>query len=300
MFIRRIYWKNVGKLSKKVKKTNKYEINTTQIEYSKVAKYLQKCGVKNGSLLLLHSSYAPFKGRGKSPNEIIDFLFELIGPEGTLAMPAMPKYKNSIGTNDYLKAPDIDAVYHYDVKKSRIKTGVLPLMLHKRKSSLRSRHPINTMVAEGPLAAQLFQNNLLGNSPLACGEHSSWNKCVNNEAYIVGFGTDLTHSLTLIHVAEDLMDDNWPIDNWYVKKTFRITDDDFDVTKVLRERAPKWGALHFAERTLCRDLINSGILKSMIVEGVLVEVIKSKDLIDFLNNNNKSGYPYFWVDTKQK
>ena len=64
---------------------------------------------------------------------------------------------------------------------------------------------------------------------------------------------------------------------------------------MLRERAPRWGALHFGERTLCKDLLASNLLKSTVIDGVIVEVLSAKALIDFLNSRNQRGYPYFWV-----
>ncbi|RCU43291.1 aminoglycoside N(3)-acetyltransferase [Corallincola holothuriorum] len=295
MIARRIYWKNVSWLSKRVKKSRASQNELTPVDFCKIKNFLLSNGVDEGGLLVVHSSYSPFKGRGKTANQIVDMLVEMVGDTGTVAMPAMPKFKNSVKVEDYLVKNRDNTVYEYDVQKSSIKTGVLPLLLHKRDKSIRSRHPINSMVAMGPLAEVLMRENLTGDSPLACGVNSSWNCCVEHDAVIVGLGTDLTHSLTMIHVAEDILDERWPIKHWYIEKTFVIKDRDFEEKRTLRERAPHWGALHFGERTLCSDLIKAGLLKTTIIDGITVEVIKSKDLIEFLNRNNANGYPYFWL-----
>ncbi len=297
MIARRLYWNNVKRLSGQAKKQKKKLISavSTPIAYDDIGTFLKENGVTEGRLLLVHSAFAPLKGRGKTPNQVLEYLFELIGSSGTLAMPAMVKYKNEIKPEDYLTADLSGEVFHYDVSKSGVKTGVLPLMLHKRKGSIRSRYPINTMVAEGPLAKTLFEDEFKGKSPLACGMNSAWKKCIDHDALIVGLGTDLTHSLTAIHVAEDSLDSEWPIKNWYIEKTFRITDGDFESTKVLKERAPKWGALHFAERTLCKNLLEAHILKSTVIDDIQVEILSAKDLIRFLEQRNTKGYPYFWV-----
>mgnify|MGYP003624699202 CR=1 FL=1 len=296
MISRRLYWKNVKWLSKRAKKKKTAEVNVSAVDFTKIEHFLLANGVKEGGLIVVHSAYAPFKGRGKTPNQIVDMLVKVVGDSGTIAMPAMPKFKNAVDVEDYLAESNCNVVYEYDVVKSSIKTGVLPLMLHKRKGSLRSRHPINTMVAMGPLAEILMRDNLEGDSPLACGVNSSWNHCVEQDAVIVALGTDLTHSLTMIHVAEDVLDETWPIKNWYLEKEFLIKDGDFQERRKLRERAPKWGALHFGERTLCKDLIEEGILKSKMIDGVVVETLKAKDLMQFLNKRNSVGYPYFWVN----
>lgn len=294
---RKIYWSNVERLQGKVKKKRQicHHVEKKEINYESIRRFLIDNGAQNGGLMLVHSAFGPLKGRGKSAGEVVDFLLDIVGPNGTLAMPAMPKFRNAVKKEDYLKLNDSDVVYEYDVLKSKIKTGVLPLILHKHRHSKRSSHPINTMVALGPLASVLFEGNLDGESPLACGVQSSWKRCVDNDALIVGLGTDLTHSLTAIHVAEDVKDQNWPIKNWYIEKKFKITVGDSTELKVLRERSPHWGALHFAERTLCRDLMSEGILRSIEIDGVLVEVLKAKELIDYLNKRNHKGYPYYGI-----
>ena len=65
--------------------------------------------------------------------------------------------------------------------------------------------------------------------------------------------------------------------------------------KIVRERQPKWGALHWAGRKLGKDLYNAKILLSHNIDGILIEVMKAKDLIDFLNSRNSKGYPYYGV-----
>ncbi|MEH6349790.1 AAC(3) family N-acetyltransferase [Pseudomonas sp. 3JA] len=300
MLARRLYWRNVQRLAGKVKKSAKKkrlveESDVKPFDYSALKSYLVDCGVSAGSLLVVHSAFAPFKGRVAGPDEVIDFFLQHLGTEGTLAMPAMPLFTNARSVEEYLSPEPDENVYIYNVQKSRIKTGILPTALHKRKKSVRSRHPINTMVAIGKLAEALMEGNLEGDSPLACGVNSSWKRCVEQDALIIGLGTDLTHSLTMIHVAEDVKDAQWPVKDWYVEKKFVIKDGDFEETRVLRERAPRWGALHFGERTLCKDLMAAGLLKSATIDGIIVEVLSAKALIEFLDARNRSGYPYFWV-----
>lgn len=296
LLARRIYWNNLEFWQNRSNRPIKSkDDNSSQLDYGAIKKFLRDNGAKDSGVLLVHSAFGPLRGRGKTGDEVVDFLLEIVGPQGTLAMPSMPKFKNAVKKEEYLKPTDNKIIYEYNVQKTKIKTGVLPFLLNKRKNSLRSRHPINTMTALGPLAKYLFDGNLEGDSPLACGVRSSWKRCVDCDALIVGLGTDLTHSLTAIHVVEDVKDQDWPVKDWYIEKQFRIIDGDFITVKTLRERAPKWGALHFAERRLCRDLVCAGILRSTEIDGVLVEAVRAKDLVNFLNAKNHKGYPYFLV-----
>jgi aminoglycoside 3-N-acetyltransferase len=297
MLTRHIYWWNVGWLRRLVLKSSPNPV-PSNVNYDRIGRFLKSSGVTKGALIVVHSAYGPLKGRGKNHNEILDFFFDLIGETGTLAMPAMPKFSNSGRVEDYLTNKDsLTKVYEYDVEKTGIITGVLPLMLNKRASSVRSRFPINTMVASGPLAHELFRDEFSQIDPLACGIGSSWAKCAENDALIIGFGTDLTHSLTSIHVAEDFYEAEWPVKDWYINKTFNITNGGLSETKVIRERAPKWGALHYAERTLCKDLVEAGILTSANLDGVLIEILSAAKLTKFLRlqQQKKKGYPYYWL-----
>jgi aminoglycoside 3-N-acetyltransferase len=300
MLVRHIYWKNISLLSKlsfsKTSKSVKSELD--DLDYDDIARFLESSGVSKGSLLIVHSAYGPLKGRGKNYNEILDFFLNMIGDKGTLAMPAMPKFSNTVAKDNYLTSKShVTEIFEYDPENSGVTTGVLPLMLTKRTNAVRSRFPINTMVALGPLSNELFLDEFNHPSPLACGIGSSWKKCLDNNALIIGFGTDLTHSLTSIHVAEDSWEDSWPVSGWYHEKKFRIIDGDVSNVISIRERDPRWGALHYAERTLCKDLLNAEILKSRTFNGVEVEVINAKKLNDFLLDmqKKKKGYPYYWV-----
>jgi aminoglycoside 3-N-acetyltransferase len=306
MLVRHLYWKNIRVLNKfpikklfnklSIKKTLKKENNN--LNYNEIAKFLESSGLAKGSLLVIHSAYGSLKGKGKTPDEILDFFIDIVGENGTLAMPAMPSFPNDLEIIDYLNTrAHLDKIFEYNPETSGVTTGVLPSVLTNRSDAIRSKFPINTMVALGRLSQELFCDEFSQLNPLACGIGSSWKKCLDNEAIIVSLGTDLTHSLTSIHVAEDSWEDSWPVDNWYHKKNFKLINADFSETIAIRERAPMWGALHYAERTLCKDLINAGLLKTKIFDGVEVEIIKAKELNNFLRNQQqvKKGYPYYWV-----
>ena len=57
----------------------------------------------------------------------------------------------------------------------------------------------------------------------------------------------------MIHVAEDLYENEWPVKDWYRNRQFRVIDNEFDKEVTIRERHPKW-ALFYAEREFSKDL----------------------------------------------
>ncbi len=290
LFIRKIYWNNRVFISKL---NNSKPILNQLTDFDKIKMQLQSFGVKKEDILVFHGSYEALENTGNSPKKIIDELLDLVGDKGTLVMNSSRIFPEEKLQENYLTANYSNQIVNYNVQKSRVWTGVLPFFMLKHKEAKISRFPINPIVAIGYHAGKMIENNTIGNLNSSCGFNSSWKYCADNNAIIVGVGTDLTHSLTIMHVAEETMGSKWPVQDWYRERQFRIIDKDFDEIIKVNERKPKWGTLHFAERTLCKDLINSGILKTITIDGVLVEVINSNELITFLNSKNKNGYPYF-------
>lgn len=294
LFVRYIYWKNILFFSKYSTPKKKYIPNNIT-NFSKIIDYLKNYGIQNGDTLLVHSSYGNLKCTQKKPTEIISELTNLIGKNGTLVMPAIRKYDEEPNKKDYLHSDLSNIISTYNVKESKVFTGILPSTMLQMENAVISRFPTNTLVAIGPLSQKMMENNLSGYLPTPCGPNSSWKFCLDNDSYIIGLGVDLTSCLTMIHLAEDIDEERWPIKNWYRTRTFKIIDKDFEDTITIKERHPKWGALHWAGRTLCKDLIKNDILHSIKIDGILVEIIRSKELISFLNSKNEKGYPYFCV-----
>jgi len=296
IIVRYVYWllvQNFPTMSVKRRKRRKVHLPA---DFNKICQYLIDSGIAPGDILIVHSSYNNLRGTNMSPEGIISSLLGVVGSLGTLVMPAMPLFRNAPKKSDYLRKVNGSDIYEYDVNKTPIKTGALASSLFRMQGSYRSRHPINTVVAVGAHASYLVKDNVVSEESLACGTTSSWYKALKKNAVIVGLGVDLTHSLTMIHVAEDV-NSHWPIKHWYRRRKFRIIDGDFKLVLNLKERHPKWGALHFAERTLCKDLLRENILKRNVIDGIQVEIINSEALYEYLNERNMNGYPY-WLTAK--
>jgi len=274
----------------------KNDVANKEFNFDNIIKYLKGIGVKSGDILIVHSAYKPLKASGLSPASIIDALIGLVGPDGTLVMPVIRMYFDKTSGVDILSENIDNIVFEYNVKESKVWTGILPKTLMNRKEAVISRFPLNTMAAVGSHAKEMFERELIEDIPAPNGANSAWKYCVDKNAWVISLGTDLAHSLTMIHTSEDVKMNDWPIKNWYRKVKFKITDGDFQIEKTVLQRHPKWGMLHFGERILSKDLIKDEIIKSVDVQGVLVESLKSKSLFEYLNDRNYKGYPYFWIN----
>lgn len=295
MIVRRIYRNKYLNGLLRTKKKAKTKVRLKEIDFSKVMDYLHSLGINDGDIVIIHSAFRPLKGAGLSPIQIVDQLIHLVGKEGTLAMPVIRKYPESPPESEALTAEVSNIEFTYNVKESKVWTGIIPKTFMNKKHTSTSRFPLNTLTALGPLAEKMMANNLEGDLPTPNGVNSSWKFCTDHNAWIISIGTDLTHSLTMIHTAEDVKKEKWPVKGWYRKKKFKIIDGDFETEKIVLERHPKWGMLHFGERKLSDDLLKRGVMKSTQIEGVLIESMRSKPLFDFLNSKNDKGYPYFWL-----
>ena len=292
IFFRKLYWTNISRTSKYRPKFRNIKNNPNPINFDKIIDNLKKRGIGKGSIIIIHSSYDLLESSGLSPEEINSKLFELVGEEGTLVMPAIRKYKDESNLDDYLTKNIEDVVCTYNVKKSKVTSGFLPFMLMQRSDSIVSRFPLNPVVAVGLHAKRMVEKNLEGDFPTPHGPNSSWKYCVDNNAIVIGLGVVMPHFLTITHVNEECAE-NWPIKNWYRKRKFEIIDKDFKIYKEVLERKPIWGTIYLAENKYRKDLIKNAILKIENVEGLNISTIESKQLINFLHYQTHRGYPYY-------
>jgi len=262
----------------------------------RVADNLARRGIGRGDILIVHSAYRPLSV-DTSPALAIAILRELIGPEGTLVMPGIPVHEGEPTGTARLTADVSELVLDYDPATTPMWTGLLPQTLHKVPGAKRSLHPLNSVIALGPRAEAMLAENISGERPMPCGPQSSWNWCRLHGAKIVALGVDMAHSLTMIHVAEDVAGDRWPVPNWWRDRRFRVKTARDWTELVVRERHPKW-ALHYAERTLSKDLERERLLTWEAVEGVSVGVIESAELLRYLESRNANAYPYYVVPRK--
>jgi len=298
VFIRNIYWRSktvnaiISWIAKKYsKKTNNISNSLSSADFSVVVEAIKSLGVCEGDILIVHSAYGELRHFGLSPTDIVNILKSIVGDRGTLVMPAIPIFKEEPEAKDRFQDEFYKKIFTYDVRKTRTWTGILPQTLMKMDGAIRSRHPLNTIVALGFHAEEMTRNNLTYEGQTACGEGSSWAYCFYKNAKILMLGVDVVHSLTMIHVAEDLYEVQWPVKDWYRNRQFRVIDNEFDKTVTLRERHPKW-ALFYAERRFSKDLMQMKIVKNQKVAGLNISLCNSTDLLNYLNIQKESAYPY--------
>lgn len=296
--VKSIYWRSSlmhGLLSSKMRRRKHGQTppDIAPIDFARVQEALDSLGAARTGLMVVHSSSIALAPTGLAAKDICNRLLDCLGPQGTLAMPAIPLYRDEPVGPERLSDAICSKRLTYDVRRSPPWTGALPKAMMNMVGAVRSRHPLNTMVAIGPKAAAMMAHNIDGHCPLPCGPQSSWKYCADNDATIVCLGVDSSHSLTMIHVAEDCWSQEWPVANWYRERLFHVKDGDFETDLTVLERRPRW-AINYAERTLQKDLLRLGIIQFREVGGIRIEVCSSSRLIDYLCSKRASAYPY-WI-----
>ncbi len=146
---------------------------------------LRAAGLRGGDHLLVHSSLRSVGPIDGGADALIDGLLDVVGTEGTLAMPAF----------NYSRPPPQP---YFDPGTTPGRTGMLCEVFRKRPQSLRSQHPTHSVVAQGPRAAEFLSGHERGH---AMGVGSPLDRIAGAGGWILLLGvTHLANST--VHVAE--------------------------------------------------------------------------------------------------
>ena len=119
---------------------------------------LTQLGLGKKQVVMVHSSLSSLGYVLGGADAVIDALLEVVGPQGTVAVPTYSK-------NAFKFLEDDDSCYSvveeyrepYDPDKTPVWTGLIPETLRKRKAALRSTHPTHSIAAIGPKARELTE-----------------------------------------------------------------------------------------------------------------------------------------------
>lgn len=236
------------RLAFKLYRTEKKEM-IDPVPLSQLINDLLQLGIQQGDIVIVHSSLKGMESISATPRQIIEALIELLGPDGTLVMPAFPYYKQE---------KEGEAVLKYNPKKTLAWTGILPNVFLTVDGTVRSRYPNNSLAANGKYARDMFENEMKDNR--SHGEHSAWNFCAEHHAKVVFLGVKPDHALSEIHLGEDILKDNWPINNWCYIQRYLIKENDTWLEKSCEVRRGFWSQ-YLTEEYCIRRLRKAGILK---------------------------------------
>ena len=150
---------------------------------------LQTLGLRNNSVLLVHSSLKSFGIVPGGAETIIQGLIQAIGDRGTLLMPAL-SYQSVRSANP-----------NFDLRQTPSCVGLIPESFRTRSGSLRSLHPTHSVCGIGPLAEEILGKHQNDNTP--CGPHSPFHLLPKFDGQILMLGCGLNPN-TSMHAIEEI------------------------------------------------------------------------------------------------
>ncbi len=209
-FLRLIYYKlRINKIY------NPFRIKKKKIQKLKledIEKALISLNIKAGDSILVHSSLSNIDAK---PEEIIAFLKKYIGNEGNILMPTHPKLN------------ELNGVFGYDVTNSKSTVGYLTECFRKSEGVKRSLHPFSSVAAWGKDKELLLKNNLDQSKPLPHGKNSPYFRFAMIGGKAIFLGVTLRRA-TIMHVAEEVLDENFPIKDFFKEYKVIVKDRDYN------------------------------------------------------------------------
>lgn len=160
---------------------------------------LRGMGIAQGSVVFVQTSFNDmytFTGR---PMDLLQALRTLVGPAGTLVMPA------------YTAAPTSESSAVLDITRAPTYTGIVNELFRRCPGVSRSVHPRHSMCAEGPLATMLLAGH--EDCVFADGKGSPFDRLrQRDDALILTIGL-VPGFTSFLHWIEDLEPDRlpWPV-----------------------------------------------------------------------------------------
>jgi aminoglycoside 3-N-acetyltransferase len=159
--------------------------------FEKIKSDLKSLGLTENENLLVHSSLRSLGGLPEAAETVITALLEILGPGGTLLLPAL-SYRDVNRDNPVFDLLDTPACI-----------GALPEYFRKRPGTQRSIHPTHSVCGIGKNAALLLGTHQNDSTP--CGPNSPYFKLNELGGKILFIGCGLNPN-TSMHAVEELVE----------------------------------------------------------------------------------------------
>ncbi|OFX17171.1 MAG: hypothetical protein A2Z18_02770 [Armatimonadetes bacterium RBG_16_58_9] len=147
---------------------------------------LRKLGLRDGDLVLVHSSLSSFGKVDGGAETVVDALLETVGPRGTLVVPTF--------------SWTVMGGEPFEVERTPSEVGKITEEVRLRPEAVRSGHPTHSVAAIGPLAEALTEGH---DKTHPMGRGSPLFKVLQANGKILQLGTNQMTN-TMVHVAEEI------------------------------------------------------------------------------------------------
>ncbi|MFT5892837.1 MAG: aminoglycoside 3-N-acetyltransferase [Dokdonia sp.] len=172
-----------------------------------IIEVMRTMGMKKGSIVFIHSSMTEFYNYVGTAEELITRVIQEIGEEGTLMMPAFPKFENIIKVDDKVD---------FDVRYTPSGAGYLTEVFRKHPGVKRSINIQQSVCAYGRLADYFVLEH--HHSLTAWDEYSPYYKMSQAPALVFAFGLSAQYLGTMIHCTESILRTKYMYFQMFFKK----------------------------------------------------------------------------------
>ena len=251
------------------------------IDLAQIRERILALGLAPGRDLLVHSTFQNLRRVQARLDEWVPFLRDLIGPHATLLMPSHPV----LGEKDGLPL--------YDVARSPSSVGMLTERMRRTAGVLRSPFPVAPILALGPHAETYTADFRASSGGLAYGKGSPYHLLTEARGQALYLGIDFIRTVTLEHVAFDLLGHDHPVRDYHVEKTFLVRHEGREERWRVRDhrKEVERRLATFAFRSM---ILGSGTVRESKQGGLALSVMDAKAFVDWhLPLARRRGWPYW-------
>lgn len=246
---------------------------------------MKTMGMKNGSVVFIHSSMTEFYNYKGTAQELIDKIIEVIGQEGTLMMPAYPKI---IKMNK-----DVD----FDVLNSVSGAGYLSEVFRKYPGVKRSINLQHSVCAYGKLADYFTSEHHL--SITTWDEFSPYYKMSQLKTLVFAFG--LPYFLgTMIHCTESILRTKYKYFQLFFTKEieykYRDEQGNIGVHKYLTHNL----ARKRSKKMIVKKYFNKKQFNKIKLSNLDIEMVEAKYTLNLYLDLAKKGITMYTVPSPKQ
>ena len=163
---------------------------------------LRKLSLRQGECVMMHSSLSALGPVQGGAETVMDALLEVLGPAGTLVVPA---FRDSVWGDpaDFTNSDcDCSASTGLCTSQQPGFQGIIAETVRQRSGSLRSCYSTHSWVALGPAAEQLLRTHK--GCPTVCGHGNPFEPLVQLDGCILTLGVQV-NTITLWHYYEEIL-----------------------------------------------------------------------------------------------
>lgn len=242
---------------------------------------MKRMGMNTGSIVCVHSSMMQFYNYKGTSEELIDKILDVIGPDGTLVMPAFPVLDN-IKISEFV----------FDGKKEKTGAGYLAETFRKYPGVLRSNNVHHSVCAIGKDADYLLKDHTNG---INCwDEKSPWYRMCELNALVFNIGMPRSYIGTFHHCVEGILYKDYPYWAQFYdhNQTYRYIDHNGSVQtynniegSLLRKTREKKVTKYFTKNEWCISKLSN----------LEIKVFYSRKALEKMINLGRKGISVYYI-----